>query len=78
MYTDQMRMAFHSIRPPKGFAGIELIDNEFFITIKLDEKNFFNLSDSDKRSAIEYVFKVKRALEDNGATVLIVRKAVER
>lgn len=78
MYTDQMRRAFHSVIPPKGFAGVELIDDEFFITIRLDEKNFFHLSDSEKREAIEYVFKVKRALEDNGATVLVVRKAVER
>jgi hypothetical protein len=33
MYTDQMRRAFHSILPPKGF-NLELIDNEHFITIK--------------------------------------------
>lgn len=76
MYTDAMKMAFHSVIPPKGFRGIELIDNEFFISIRLDEKDFAILSDSQKREAIEYVYRVKNALEDTGATVLVVRKAL--
>jgi hypothetical protein len=36
MYTNDMRRALHSIIPPKGF-GVEVIDNEHFLTIKLDE-----------------------------------------
>jgi hypothetical protein len=76
MYTDAMKRAFHSVVPPKGFSGIELIDNENFISIRLDEKNFVTLSDEEKRKAIEYVFRVKHALEDNGAVVLVVRKAL--
>lgn len=75
-YTDAMRRAFHSITPPKGFAGVELVDNEHFISIRLDEKNFASLPEEDKRRAIEYVFRVKGALEDNGAVVLVVRKAL--
>ena len=75
-YTDAMRRAFHSVTPPKGFAGVELIDNEHFISIRLDEKNFASLPEEDKRRAIEYVFKVKKALEDNGAVVLVVKKAL--
>ena len=75
-YTDAMRRAFHSVTPPKGFAGVELVDNEHFISIRLDEKNFASLPEEDKRRAIEYVFKVKAALEDNGAVVLVVRKAL--
>jgi hypothetical protein len=75
-YTDEMRRAFHSVLPPKGFAGIELIDNEHFISLRLDERTFANLPEEDKRRAIEYVFKVKNALEDNGAVVLVVRKAL--
>jgi hypothetical protein len=71
-----MRRAFHSVTPPKGFAGVELVDNEHFISIRLDEKNFASLPEEDKRRAIEYVFKVKAALEDNGAVVLVVRKAL--
>ncbi len=76
VYTDSMRRAFHSITPPQGFSGVDLVDNEHFISIRLDEKTFAVLSDEDKRRAIEYVFKVKAALEDNGAVVLVVRKAL--
>jgi hypothetical protein len=76
VYTDAMRRAFHAVRPPKGFTGIELLDNDNFITLRLDEKFFANLLESEKREAIEYVFRVKAALEDNGAVVLVVRKAL--
>jgi predicted DNA binding CopG/RHH family protein len=76
MYTDAMRRAFHSIEAPKGFAGIELLDNDNFITIRLNEKLFANLDEFAKREAIQYVFLVKKALEDNGAVVLVVRKAL--
>lgn len=75
-YTDAMRRAFHSVTPPKGFVGVELVDNEHFISIRLDEKNFASLVEEDKRRAIQYVFNVKSALEDNGAVVLVVRKAL--
>jgi hypothetical protein len=71
-----MKRAFHSIAPPKGFAGVQLLDNENFITIKLDEKMFANLDEFAKREAVQYVFLVKKALEDNGAVVLVVRKAL--
>ena len=73
MYTDAMKMAFHSITPPKGF-GVQLIDNEHFITIKAREDVFMRLLDEDKRHAIEYMVRVKKALEDNGAIVLLVRE----
>lgn len=75
-YTDAMRRAFHSITPPRGFPGVELMDNEHFISMRLDEKHFAGLTEEDKRKAIEYVFKAKAALEDNGAVVLVVRKAL--
>jgi len=78
MYTDAMKRAFHSLDShiPKGFRGVELLDNENFITIRLDEKRFANLDEFAKREAIQYVFLVKKALEDNGAIVLVVRKAL--
>ena len=78
MYTDAMKRAFHSLDhyAPKGFAGVELLDNDNFITIRLDEKKFANLDEFGKREAIQYVFLVKQALEDNGAVVLVVRKAL--
>jgi hypothetical protein len=73
MYTDAMRRAFHSITPPKNFS-LQLIDHDHFITVKASEKQFMKLLDEDKRSAVEYMVRVKKALEDNGAIVLLVRE----
>jgi hypothetical protein len=76
MYTDAMKRAFHSITPPKNF-GVQLIDNEHFLTVKASEKMFMKLLDEEKRSAVEYMVRVKKALEDNGAIVLLVREGGE-
>jgi hypothetical protein len=76
MYTDEMRRAVHSITPPKGF-GLEIIDNEHFLTVKLDEKKFLHMGHDDKISALQYVVKIKKALEINGAIVLVTREAVK-
>lgn len=73
MYTDAMRRAFYSIPAPKNF-GVQLIDHDNFITVKAKEEVFMRLLDEEKRSAIEYMIRVKKALEDNGAIVLIVRE----
>jgi hypothetical protein len=76
MYTDQMRRAFHSITPPKGFS-IELIDNEHFITIKLNEYAFAKMVHDDKIEALQYVLNIKKALEMEGAIVLVTREAIK-
>ena len=76
MYTDEMRRAVHSITPPKGF-GVEIIDNEHFLTVKLDERKFLHMVHDDKISALQYVVKIKKALEINGAIVLVTREAVK-
>lgn len=76
MYTDAMRRAFHSVEPPKNFS-VDLLDNDSFITVRANEKRFMQLLDSEKREAVEYMVRVKKALEDNGAVVLIVREAVK-
>lgn len=75
MYTDSMRKAFRSLDhfAPKGF-NLELIDNDNFITVRASEKSFMSLLDEDKRRAVEYMVRVKKALEDNGAIVLLVRE----
>lgn len=75
MYTDNMRRAFRSLDShcPKGFA-LQIIDNDNFLTVKASEKQFMSLFDDDKRRAVEYMVRVKKALEDNGATVLLVRE----
>ena len=76
MYTDQMRRAFHSVIPPKGFQ-IELIDNDHFLTIKLDELKFAKMVHDDKIQALQYVLNLKKALEMEGAIVLVTREAIK-
>jgi len=75
MYTDNMKRAFRSLDhfAPKGFK-LELVDNDSFITVRASEKFFMSLLDEDKRRAVEYMIRVKKALEDNGAIVLLVRE----
>ena len=73
MYTDKMRMAFHSITAPKNF-GVSVIDNDTFITIKLDERSFVHMTHDEKLDAIKYVSIVKKALEMEGAIVLVTRE----
>lgn len=75
MYTENMKRAFRSLDHfcPKGFK-LDLIDNDTFITVRASEKSFMSLLDEDKRRAVEYMIRVKKALEDNGAIVLLVRE----
>lgn len=75
MYTDSMRKAVHSITSPKNF-GVTIIDNVNFLTIKLNEKDFIGMVHDDKIEAVKYVAKVKNALEQNGAIVLVTREAL--
>ena len=71
-----MRRAFHAVQPPKGF-GINLIDNEHFLTIKLDERHFAGLVHDEKIAALQYVVQLKKALEQEGAIVLVTREALK-
>ena len=75
MYTDTMARAFRSLDhfAPKGFS-LQVVDNEHFITLKASEKHFMMLLDEDKRRAVEYMVRAKKALEENGAIVLLVRE----
>ena len=68
-----MKRAVRSITAPQGF-GVDIIDNEHFITVRADEVKFMQLFDRDKRLAVEYMVRVKKALESEGAIVLLVRK----
>ncbi len=76
MYTDLMRQAVHSIPAPKGF-GVQIIDNDHFLTVKLDEKKFLHMVHDEKISALQYVVKIKKALENCGAIVLVTREALK-
>ncbi len=73
MYTDAMKRAVRSLTAPQGF-GVDIIDNEHFLTVRADENKFMQLFDRDKRLAVEYMVRVKKALESEGAIVLLVRK----
>ena len=71
-----MKKAVHSIIPPKGF-GVEIIDNEHFLTVKLDEYRFLKMLHDEKIEALKYVVQIKKALEMNGAVVLVTREPIK-
>lgn len=75
MYTTDMARAFRSLdhKAPKGFS-LQVVDNDTFITLKADEAQFNRLDDFGKRRAVEYMVLAKKALEENGAIVLLVRE----
>jgi len=75
MYTDSMSRAFRSLDhfAPKGF-GLSIEDNDNFITVRASESQFMSLTGEGKRQAVEYMIRVKQALEDNGAIVLLIRE----
>ena len=76
MYTESMKRAFRSIAAPSNF-NVSIIDNDTFLTVCADEKAFIMLHHDEKIQAIEYMVRVKKALEDNGAIVLLTRKALK-
>lgn len=75
-YTDAMARAFRSITAPPNF-GVQIIDNEHFLSVKAKEEIFMRLNHEEKLAAVEYMIRVKKALEDNGAIVLLVREGGE-
>jgi hypothetical protein len=75
MYTDSMRRAFHAVQAPKGFA-VTILDNEAFLTVKLDERQFVRMDHDQKIQALQYVVNLKKALEMEGAIVLVTREAL--
>lgn len=76
MYTDAMKRAFKSIPAPKDFK-VELYDNDDFLTLKADAKQFLNMYHDQKIEAAEYLIRVKKALESEGAMVMLVRTALD-
>lgn len=75
-YTDEMKRAARSIEPPPNFY-VDIIDNDNFLSVRASEKVFMQLDDFGKRRAVEYMVRLKKALEDNGAIVLLVREGGE-
>jgi hypothetical protein len=71
-----MRKAFHAIQAPKGFS-VTIIDNDSFLTVKLDERQFIRMGHDDKIQALQYVVNLKKALEMEGAIVLVTREVLK-
>jgi hypothetical protein len=71
-----MRRAFHNIQSPSNF-DISIVDNEHFLTIRLDERSFLPLTHDEKIDAVKYITAVKKALEMEGAIVLVTREPLK-
>lgn len=78
MYNDAMKLAFRSLQghSPRGFF-VDLIDNDNFITIRINSESLLRLEHDEKRRAVEYVYRVKEAFEDLGANVLVTRLPID-
>jgi len=76
MYTVEMATAFKSIIPPENF-GVVIYDSEEFITVMINPKDLLDLSEKHKTEIVQYINNIKKTLEDFGATVFIVREALE-
>ena len=79
-YTNEMKRAVHSITPPKNF-GVSIAEHShegtlLFIEVIADGLAFSKLGDSEKREAIEYMVKIKKALEDQGTVVQLTRTEI--
>lgn len=74
-YTASMQRAFRSLVPPKNFS-VQIIDNDNFLTVKANSDQFIRLGHDEKIAAVEYMIRVKKALEDNGAIVMLVRDKI--
>jgi hypothetical protein len=71
-----MRRAVHNIYAPAGF-GVDIIDNEHFLTLKLNEMKLLSMTHDEKIAALQYVVQLKKALEMEGAIVLVTREALK-
>jgi hypothetical protein len=76
MYTLEMATAFKSITPPENFKLV-VMENEDFLTLVIDPEDIEALSDEQVEPAVKYINDVKKALEDEGAVVFIVRDVLK-
>jgi len=68
MYTDQMKRAVRTFKAPKEFK-IDILDYKDFLTIQFYESQWRHYNDSERFQCIQYLQKVKGALEKLGARV---------
>jgi hypothetical protein len=76
MYTLEMATAFKSIVPPENFKVV-ILENNDFLTILIDPEDIEALSDEQAEPAVKYINDVKKALENEGATVFVVRDVLK-
>lgn len=62
---------------PKGFY-LDIIDEEHFLVVRASESVFMSLTSvEEKIKAVDYMVRVKKALEDQGAIVMLMREGGE-
>lgn len=71
-----MATAFKSLTPPEGFKVV-IMENDDFLTILIDPEDIESLQDDQVEPAVKYINDVKKALEDQGAIVFVVRDVLE-
>ena len=79
MYSDAMRRAVRSVShyAPKGFY-LDIIDEEHFLVVRASESVFMSLTSvEEKIKAVDYMVRVKKALEDQGVIVMLMREGGE-
>jgi hypothetical protein len=76
MYTLEMATAFKSITPPENFKLV-IMENDDFLTVVIDPEDIELLADDQVEPAVKYINDVKKALEDEGAIVFIVRDVLK-
>lgn len=71
-----MATAFKSIVPPENFKVV-ILENNDFLTILIDPEDIEALSDEQVEPAVKYINDVKKALENEGAIVFVVRDVLK-
>jgi hypothetical protein len=70
MYTSLMKKAVRSFKVPKDFK-IDILDYDTFLTIQFYESQWKHYTDTERFQCIQYLNKVKGALENLGAKVAL-------
>ena len=71
-----MATAFKSIVPPENFKVV-ILENDDFLTILIDPEDIEALADEQVEPAVKYINDVKKALENEGAIVFVVRDVLK-
>lgn len=79
MYNDTMRRVVRSLSnyAPKNFY-LDIIDEDHFLVVRASESVFMSLPNvEEKMKAVDYMVRIKKALEDQGAIVMLMREGGE-